>query len=119
MTPIVPAAQPLALHDLVVPTEDGIASRVLVKADGGSVTLFAFDAGTGLTEHTSLFEALVVVLEGVVVLTIAGAPVRATPGIVVRLPGGVPHAVDAAEHAGMLLIMVRDWGDAPRSPSQA
>lgn len=103
-----PAAEPLVLHDLVTQTEHGISSRVLVKADGGSVTLFAFDAGQGLAEHTSPFDALVLVLEGALQLTISGASVRATPGTIVRMPRDVPHAVDAPEGARMLLIMLRD-----------
>ena len=104
---ISPAAA-LSLHSLVTPTEQGIASRVLAKAGGGNVTVFAFDAGQGLSEHTSPFEALVMVLEGALVLTIGGEPVRATPGTIVRMPALVPHAVDAPEAARMLLVMLRD-----------
>ena len=81
---------------------------MLAKTGGGNVTLFAFDAGQGLTEHTSPFDALVMVLEGALTLTIGGAPVRATPGTIVRMPAGVPHALDAAEPARMLLVMLRD-----------
>lgn len=105
---VLPAAEALALQSLVTPTPQGIASRVLSKAAGGNLTLFAFDAGQGLTEHTSPFEALVIVLDGALVLTIGGTPVRATPGTIVRMPGGVPHAVDAPEAARMLLIMLKD-----------
>lgn len=78
--PRIPAAEVLALHALITPTEHGIASRILAKASGGNVTLFAFDAGQGLTEHTSPFDALVLVLEGALTLTVAGASVHATPG---------------------------------------
>lgn len=105
---MIPPGEALLLHTLVTPTEQGIASRVLAKAQGGNVTLFAFDAGQGLTEHTSPFDALVLVLEGAFILTIGGSPVNATPGTIVRLPANVPHAVDAPEAARMLLIMVRD-----------
>jgi quercetin dioxygenase-like cupin family protein len=97
----------LALQSLVTPTEQGIASRVLVKTAGGNLTLFAFDAGQSLTEHTSPFEALVMVLGGGLDLTIGGASVRATPGTIVRIPAGVPHAVEAPEAASMLLVMLR------------
>ena len=106
-TSSLPAAQALALRDLVTPTSHGIASRVLVKAAGGNVTLFSFDAGQGLTEHTSSFEALVMVLEGRLDLTIGGAPVTATSGTIVRLPADVPHALDAPEATRMLLVMVK------------
>jgi hypothetical protein len=68
----VPAAQALALATLVSPTEHGIASRVLARTGGGNVTLFAFDAGQGLEEHTSPFDALVLVQEGALALTIGG-----------------------------------------------
>jgi quercetin dioxygenase-like cupin family protein len=107
-TQMIPAAQALLLTSLVSPTEQGIASRVLAKTSGGNLTLFAFDAGQGLTEHTSPFEALVMVLEGSLTLTIGGTPVRATPGTIVRMPAGVPHALEAPEAARMLLIMLRD-----------
>lgn len=106
--PAVPPAEALPLHSLVTPTEQGIASRVLAKTTGGNVTLFAFDAGQALTEHTSPFEALVMVLEGALVLTIGGAQVRATPGTIVRMPARVPHALEATEAARMLLLMLRD-----------
>jgi len=106
--PMIPPAEALFLHALVTPTEHGIASRVLAKTTGGNVTLFAFDAGQGLTEHTSPFDALVMVLEGALTLTIGGAPVRATPGTIVRMPAHIPHALDAPEAARMLLVMLRD-----------
>ncbi len=105
---MISSAEALSLSSLVTPTPDGIASRILAKADGGSVTLFAFDRGQGLSEHSSPFDALVLVLDGALTLTIGGSPVRATPGTVVRMPAGVPHALDAAEPTRMMLIMLRD-----------
>ena len=106
--PAIASAEALALHSLITPTEQGIASRVLARTAGGNVTLFAFDEGQGLTEHTSPFDALVLVLEGVLTLTIGGEPVPATPGTIVRMPAGIPHALDAPEPARMLLIMLKD-----------
>ncbi len=108
-----PGAEALVLQALVTPTEQGIASRVLARSTGANITLFAFDAGQGLTEHTTPFEALVLVLEGALTLTIGGAPVRATPGTIVRMPAGVPHAVDAPEPARMLLIMLKGLAGSP------
>lgn len=105
---MIPAATALLLQSLVSPTEQGIASRVLAKTRGGNVTLFAFDAAQGLTEHTSPFDALVMVLEGSLTLTIGGTPVHATPGTIVRMPADVPHALEAPEPARMLLVMLRD-----------
>jgi len=95
------------LDSLVTPTPHGIASRVLTKASGGSVTLFAFDQGEGLTEHTSPFDALVMVLDGALTLTIGGSSVRAPSGTIVRMPAGTPHEVEAPESARMLLIMLK------------
>lgn len=112
MSQTLPPAEALTLQSLVTPTEQGIASRVLAKNSGGNLTLFAFDAGQGLTEHTSPFEAMVMVLEGALTLTIGGSPVRATPGTIVRMPASVPHAVEASEPARMLLVMLRDRKDA-------
>lgn len=103
-----PAGEAQSLESLIAPTPGGIASRVLAKAAGGSVTLFAFDAGQGLSEHTSPFDALVIVLDGTLGITIAGASVDAMAGTIVRLPAGVPHAVDARAAARMLLVMLRD-----------
>lgn len=102
------AAQPLRLSDLIASTEHGIASRVLAKTSGGNVTLFAFDAGEGLSEHTAPFDALVIVLEGTMTLTIGGTPVEAAAGTIVRMPANIPHAVDAINASRMLLVMLRE-----------
>jgi len=107
-TGTIPAAEALRLADLITPAEHGIASRVLAKNSGGNLTLFAFDAGEGLSEHTTPFDALVLALDGVLTLTIGGQTVVAEPGTIVRLPANVPHAVDAAVASRMLLIMLRE-----------
>lgn len=106
-TTAIPPAETLLLQSLITPTPGGIASRVLAKKAGGNVTLFAFDGGQGLTEHTTPYDAMVLVLEGRIVLTIGGGPVDAVPGSVVVMPGNVPHAVEAAEASRMLLIMLK------------
>jgi quercetin dioxygenase-like cupin family protein len=106
--PTIAPAEAFVLRSLITPTEQGIASRVLTRNAGGNITLFAFDAGQGLSEHTSPFEALVLTLEGRLILTIGGTPVTANPGTIVRMPANVPHGVDAPEPARMLLIMLRD-----------
>ena len=103
-----PAAQALELHSLITPTEHGISSRVLAKRRGGNITLFAFDSGQGLTEHTSPFDAFVVVLEGVLTLTVGGTMCEAFPGQIVRLPAAVPHSLEARQPSRMLLVMLRD-----------
>ena len=106
-TPAMPSAEALPLSSLIALTEGGIASRVLAKTGGGNLTLFAFDAGQELAEHTAPFDALVLVLEGVLDLTIGGTRVRAVPGTIVKMPGGVPHAVEAPRRSRMLLLMLR------------
>jgi len=103
----IPASEALPLTSLIVPTPGGIASRILARATGGNITLFAFDAGQGLTEHSSPYDALVLVVEGRFVLTIGGTPVNASEGEVVNMPANVPHAVDAVEPSRMLLMMLK------------
>jgi quercetin dioxygenase-like cupin family protein len=105
---MLPPGEALALHSLITPTEQGIASRVLARTAGGNLTLFAFDRGQELSEHTAPFDAIVIVLEGVLSLTIGGAAVRAAPGSIVLMPANVPHAVQAPEAARMLLLMLRE-----------
>ncbi len=103
-----PPAEAHPFPELLGYAEHGIASRVLAKTSGGNATLFAFEAGQSLTEHTSPFDALVFVLEGSMTLTIGGKPVRAGAGTATRMPAGVPHALDAPERTQMLLVMLRD-----------
>ena len=108
MSGIIPAAQALRLADLITPTERGVASRTLAKAGGGNVTLFAFDAGEGLSEHRAPFDALILVVDGALSVTIGGQTVEAESGTIVRLPADIPHAVEATVAARMLLVMLRE-----------
>jgi quercetin dioxygenase-like cupin family protein len=108
MSGIIPAAQALRLADLITPTEHGVASRTLAKASGGNVTLFAFDAGEGLSEHRAPFDALILVVDGALSVTIGGQTVQAESGTIVRLPADIPHAVEATVVARMLLVMLRE-----------
>jgi quercetin dioxygenase-like cupin family protein len=103
----IPSADPIVVGSLLAYAEQGIASRVLAKTGGGNVTLFAFDAGQGLSEHTAPFDALVFVLEGALALTVGGHAVAAAPGTVVRMPANVPHALEATARTKMLLVMLR------------
>ena len=100
-----------ALSSLVTPAGQGTASRILAKTRGGSVTLFAFDAGEALAEHTSPLEALAFVLEGMCRFTVGGVEARATAGTVVRLPAQIPHALDALQASRLLLVMLREDDD--------
>jgi len=104
--PNIPAAVALELAALISVTAGGIASRVIARTGGGSVTLFAFDVGEELSEHTTPYDALIVVLEGTLKLTVGGTPVQAVSGTVVRLPANVPHAVKSPGRSKMMLVML-------------
>jgi quercetin dioxygenase-like cupin family protein len=103
-----PAAQPVLLGRELDYVPGAVVSRTLAKARGGTITLFAFDAGQELSEHTAPFDAFVQVLDGAVELVIGGEPVVASAGETVRMPAGVPHSVRALERFKMLLSLVRD-----------
>jgi quercetin dioxygenase-like cupin family protein len=102
------AGELFTLESLVTPTPQGIASRVLARTAAGNVTLFAFDAGEELSEHTAPFDALVLTLSGALVLTIGGVDIRTAPQTIVLMPANVPHAVHADEASRMLLLMLRE-----------
>jgi quercetin dioxygenase-like cupin family protein len=87
--------------------EGAIVSREVLKQKTGSVTLFAFDAGQGLSEHTAPFDALVQVLDGEAEITIAGKRHRVAAGELILMPANKPHALKAAQRFKMLLIMIR------------
>jgi len=108
MEPGMPAATATDLAGLVNWQDDSIVSRTLVKANGGTVTLFAFDEGQALSEHTAPFDAIVQVLAGQAELVIGGRPVAASAGQTVLMPAGIPHAVNAVARFKMLLTMVRE-----------
>jgi quercetin dioxygenase-like cupin family protein len=105
---MLPAGETVAFASLLAPAAGSIASRILARTSGGTLTLFAFGAGQQLNEHTAPVDAIVTVLEGVLDVTVGGSPLQAAAGSVVRLPAGVPHAVRAAAPARMLLLLLRD-----------
>jgi len=98
------ALEPARLVDYA---EGAVVSRTLAEAEGGSITLFAFDAGQGLSEHSAPFDAFVHVLDGRAELTVGGEVVRVGAGQLVLMPAGVPHSVRAPERFKMLLTMLR------------
>lgn len=88
--------------------QDGaVVSRTVVKRPTGSVTLFAFDAGQELSEHTSPYDALLQVLEGDAEITIAGTAQRVQAGEMIIMPADKPHAVKAVARFKMMLTMIR------------
>lgn len=100
-------AAPSRLAELVTVQPGAVVSRTLVRTPGGSLTLFAFDGGQGLSEHTTPHEATVVVLDGRARITIAGTAHDVSAGGILHLPAGVPHALDAEEPFKMLLVMLK------------
>lgn len=95
------------LADLVAYAEGSIVSRAIAQQPAASVTLFAFDAGQALSEHTTAFDAYLQVLDGEAHLVVGGQAVVARAGEVVLLPASVPHEVNARVRFKMLLTMVR------------
>jgi quercetin dioxygenase-like cupin family protein len=96
------------LIELLQYQDNSIVSRVLLKNKGGTVTLFAFDQGEGLSEHTAPFEALVLVLDGEAEVEIAGTAYSVRTGETIKLPANIPHAVRAETRFKMLLTMIRE-----------
>ncbi len=101
------AATAADLIGLVDIQDGGIVSRTLAKRSGGTVTLFGFDAGQALSEHSAQFDALVQVLVGRLRLRIGGCDVDAGTGQVVLMPAHVPHALEALDPTVMVLTMMR------------
>ncbi|MBN1590969.1 MAG: cupin domain-containing protein [Pirellulales bacterium] len=99
--------QAVELATLVDYQSGSIVSRTLVRKPTGTVTLFAFDAGQELSEHTAPFDALVQVVDGQGELTLGGQSVRLAAGQALVMPANVPHAVRATERFKMLLTMIR------------
>ncbi|UCD50766.1 MAG: cupin domain-containing protein [Phycisphaerales bacterium] len=95
------------LESLVSYADDSIVSKTILDKHAGTLTLFAFDRGQKLSEHTSPYDAVVQVVEGRARLTIDGQDHEVEAGELIIMPAQVPHAVTAAERFKMLLIMIR------------
>lgn len=97
----------LSLPQLVEYQGGSIVSRMLLSQPAGSVTLFAFDAGESLSEHTAPYDALVQVLEGELLISISGKPHSVPSGQAIIMPAHEPHALKAQARSKMLLTMLR------------
>ena len=95
------------LKDLVGFQEESIVSRTIIDRPEGTVTLFAFDEGQALSEHSAPYDALVTVVEGKLEVKLGGKPNEVNAGESIIMPAGVPHALRAISQAKMLLVMVR------------
>lgn len=87
-----------------------VVSKTILKQTGGNVTLFAFDKGEGLSEHTAPFNALVQLLDGTAEITIGGKLFTLHAGESVIMPANVPHSLKAIERFKMMLVMIKDKG---------
>ena len=95
------------LSSLVAFQSGSIVSREIIKKSVGTVTLFAFDEGQGLSEHTAPFDAMVQAIEGEVEITISGKSHVLKEGDMIVMPAGEPHALKALKKFKMLLVMIR------------
>ncbi len=95
------------LSDSIDYQEGAVVSRTLLKKATGNVTLFAFDQGEGLSEHTAPFEALVHILDGKAEVTVGGVKHEVGTGEAILMPADVPHALNAASRFKMLLTMIK------------
>ena len=93
--------------DLVAYQDGAVVSRTIVDKPTGTVTVFAFDAGQSLSEHTAPFDAMVHLLDGRAEITIQGKPFQVCAGQILVMPADKPHALLATERFKMLLTMIR------------
>ncbi len=95
------------LKKLIEYSKDSIVSRTIAERKTGTLTVFAFDKGQGLSEHSAPFDAIVQVIDGTGEFIIGGKPVKAISGQILIMPAKIPHAVRAVKKFKMLLIMIR------------
>jgi quercetin dioxygenase-like cupin family protein len=95
------------LVDLAAYQKGSVVSRTIIDKKTGTVTLFSFDEGQGLSEHTAPFDALVYLLDGEADISISGKPLRLREGEMVIMPANQPHALKAVKRFKMLLTMIR------------
>jgi quercetin dioxygenase-like cupin family protein len=100
-------AKALGLSDLVAYQDGAVVSRTLIDKPTGTVTMFSFDAGQGLSEHTAPFDAMVTIVDGEAEVSIGGEPHTVKHGEMIIMPADVPHALRAHERFKMLLVLVR------------
>jgi quercetin dioxygenase-like cupin family protein len=97
----------LNLNELIDFQKDSVVSRTLLDKEAGTVTLFAFDEGQGLSEHTTPFDAIVNIIEGEASVIISGETFQLKKGEMIIMPANEPHALKAIDKFKMILIMIR------------
>ena len=98
---------PFNLENHVAYADGSVVSKTLIKKDIGTITLFAFDAGQGLSEHKAPFDAVVTILDGQAKITIGGNTAVVKTGEMLIMPANITHALHAEERFKMLLVMIR------------
>ncbi|MGD2246741.1 MAG: cupin domain-containing protein [Candidatus Aminicenantes bacterium] len=100
-------AKAFSLKDFIDYQDGSVVSREILAKKTGTLTLFAFDKGQGLSEHTTPFDATILCLDGELEATIDGSPMRVNEGEMLIMPANKPHSIKAVERFKMLLIMIR------------
>ena len=102
-------SNPHILKSLIDYQNGSVVSRSILKRESGNITLFAFDKGEGLSEHTSPFDAVVYICDGEAEIKISGSIFNLNEGDMIVMPANEPHALKAVSHFKMLLIMLKKW----------
>lgn len=100
-------AQPARLVEAIDYQGSSVVSKTIIDRKAGTVTLFAFDQGQGLSEHTAPFDALVHIIDGEARITISGKPIHAKEGDVIIMPSSQPHSIKAVKRFKMVLTMIK------------
>jgi quercetin dioxygenase-like cupin family protein len=100
-------SKPVNIENLIEYQEDSVVSREIIRKETGTVTIFAFDKGEGLSEHTAPFDAMVQIVDGTAEIIISGNKNVVKTGEMIIMPGNVPHALNAIDRFKMVLTMIR------------
>jgi quercetin dioxygenase-like cupin family protein len=95
------------LTDSIDYSDNSVISKQIIKSPAGNITLFSFDEGEGLSEHSAPFDAFVQVLDGQVEILIGGKPHTLTAGDYIIMPANIPHALKAIKRFKMMLVMIK------------
>ncbi len=107
---------PFNINNHIAYADGSVVSKTVIDKGIGSITLFSFDSGQGLSEHTSPFDAVVHIIDGRAAITIGTAQQMVNAGEMIIMPANVPHALYARERFKMMLIMLRAKG--PPAPAE-
>lgn len=107
MSSVIEASKTFVPVESIEYADGSVVSRTIVKKPSGNITLFAFDEGEGLAEHSSPHEALVQLLDGKAEITIGGTPFHLQSGQSIILPANIPHSLKANEKFKMMLTMIK------------